>query len=484
MKLKQLIKQLPDIQTRGSKEVEISGLSIDSRSVAPGHLFIAKKGLVCDGSRFIGQALRGGAFAIATDLYDPFISQPQIIHPDPASLVPLLASRFYQKPSQDLFVFGATGTKGKTTTTYLAKQLLEALGQKTGLIGGVETIVGDHRVPSTLTTHDVIFNQKWLREMVEQKCKAVSIEVSSHGLMQKRVDEIYFDAALFTNLSVDHLDYHETMEAYAQAKRRLFQLLDRSPKKKKRALLNGDSPWSSVLQQGLQTPYWTFGLEAPADIKAKNCVFGLEGTQFTVDFQGESVAFSTKLMGKFNLYNLLGAIALALHAGFPLKDLQGPVAQATGAPGRLQRVNSQVFVDHAHMGESLAQALSTLKVMTKKNLWVVFGCGGDRDPARRRLMAEAAECYADRVVVTTDNPRSEPPEEICRQIVAAFRKSEKVYVELDRRSAITYALSHLQEGDLLLIAGKGHEKVQIFAHKTVPFDDVAVVYDALSSMRS
>jgi UDP-N-acetylmuramoyl-L-alanyl-D-glutamate--2,6-diaminopimelate ligase len=330
----------------------------------------------------------------------------------------------------------------------------------------------------------VIFNQKWLREMVQQNCKAACLEVSSHGLLQKRVDEIFFDVALFTNLSIDHLDYHQTMEAYAQAKKRIFQLLDQSPKKKKRALFNGDSPWSSVLREGLQTPYWTFGLDAPADIWGKDCVFGLEGTEFSVHFQGESLPFSTRLIGKFNLYNLLGAISVALHAGFSLKDLQGPVAQASGAPGRLQRVKEQVFVDHAHMGESLSQVLGTLKEMTKKTLWVVFGCGGDRDPDRRRLMAEAAERYADRVVVTTDNPRSEAPEEICRQIVSAFRRPEKVYVELDRRSAIVYAVSRLQEGDLLLIAGKGHEKVQIFAHKTVPFDDTAVVLDAFSSIRS
>ncbi len=484
MKLKQLIKQLPGIEVRGSKEVEISGLSIDSRSVSPGHLFIAKKGLVCDGSRFIGQALKGGAFAIATDLYDPFVSQTQIIHPEPASLVPLLASRFYQKPSEDLFVFGATGTKGKTTTTYLAKQLLDALGKKTGLIGGVETIVGDHRLSSTLTTHDVIFNQKWLREMVDQKCQAASLEVSSHGLMQKRVDEILFDVALFTNLSIDHLDYHQTMESYAQAKKRLFQFLDQSPKKNKRALFNADSPWSSVLREGLQSPVWTFGLDARCDIQGKDCAFSLKGTQFVVDFQGESVPFSTKLLGKFNLYNLLGAISLALHAGFSLKDLQRPVAQAVGAPGRLERVGEQIFVDHAHMGESLAQVLGTLKEMTKKTLWVVFGCGGDRDPTRRRLMAEAAERYADRIVVTTDNPRSEPPDEICRQIVSAFQRPEKAYIELDRRLAITHAVSHLQEGDLLLVAGKGHEKVQIFAHKTVPFDDIAAVNDALSSTGS
>lgn len=481
MKLRSLLRSLPDLEIpleiRGSKDIEISGLSIDSRSTSPGHLFIAKKGMVHDGSTFIEKALEAGAIATLCDLYDPFLTKTQLIHPDPSSLIAPLASRFYRKPSRELLVFGVTGTKGKTTTTYLAKQLLDAINLPSGLIGTVETMAGDFCCPSTLTTHDPIFNQKWLREMVTRGCKAACLEVSSHGLMQHRVEEIDFDAALFTNLYSDHLDYHKTMDDYAGAKKKLFELLEKSPKQRKRALFNRDSPWSAWMQEGVagKVPSWTFGIDQPADIRATDYVFSAEGAEFLVHFQGQKVLFQIPLIGKFNVYNALGAIGLALHTGASLEQLEAAALHLRGAPGRLERAAPQVFVDFAHTGESLAHALSTLKEMTQKKLWVVFGCGGDRDPNRRIQMAKAAERYADRIVVTSDNPRSESPEEICRQILSGFQERERVYVELDRKAAITYAVSLLQEGDLLLVAGKGHEKVQIFARHTVPFDDVAVV---------
>lgn len=481
MKLSRLIQSIASISIKGPKDLEVTGLSLDSRLVAPGHLFIAKKGTSQDGAAFSRDAVAAGARAIVSDLYDPFLPVTQVIHPDPALLTPQLASRFYRHPSKELFLFAATGTKGKTTSTYLAKQLLDALHRPSGLIGTVETIAGEIHFPSTLTTHDAIFNQRWLREMVEQKCPSACLEVSSHGLVQHRVDEIDLDVALFTNLFSDHLDYHITMDAYAAAKKRLFHLLDQSPKKKKRALVNGDSSWSPQMIEGMQTPVWTFGIDKPADVWGSDYRMTPQGACFTVSFQGQTLPFTTPLMGKFNVYNVLGAIALGLHLGYSLQDLQAPVSRLSGAPGRLQRVHRQVFVDFAHAGEPLAQALSTLKEMTKNRLWVIFGCGGNRDPRRRTEMAKAAEQYADHVVVTNDNPRSEPPEEICRQILSGFQDSSRVYVELDRKVAIAHAINSLQEGDLLLIAGKGHEKVQIFAHKTVPFDDVEIAREIIGS---
>jgi UDP-N-acetylmuramoyl-L-alanyl-D-glutamate--2,6-diaminopimelate ligase len=479
MKLKQLLKGLNGLEVKGSKEIEITGLSVDSRSTAPGHLFIAKKGTQFHGAQFMQQAINSGAAVVLNDLYDPFFSQTQIIHPQPALLEALLAARFYQFPSQELFVFGATGTKGKTTTTYVARHVLEALNIATGLIGGVQTIAAEQQFPSTLTTHDAIFNQKWLREMVFKKCRGAVLEVSSHGLAQNRVAEITFDAALFTNLSSDHLDYHKTIEEYASCKKRLFQGLDQSSKKNKRAFFNGDSAWTPWMREGLKTPSWTFGVEAPADIRAKNISFGLEGTRFTVDFQGQSALFETSLIGKYNVYNLLGPIALGLHLGASLQDLGAPVASFRPVPGRFERVGNSIFIDFAHTGDSLANVLCALRPLVLGRLFVVFGCGGNRDPNRRYFMAKAAEKYADGTVITTDNCRSEDPEAICRQILSGFERPGLVHVELDRRAAIFHAVQMLKKGDVLVIAGKGHEKSQIFAHQTVPFDDVSVAKEAL-----
>ncbi len=479
MKLKYLLKGLEGIEVRGSKEIEISGLSSNSRSTAPGHLFLAKKGAVVDGSQFIEEAIEGGAAAVLHDIYDPFLSKTQIIHAYPAELEAILASRYYGHPSQELFVFGVTGTKGKTTTTYLAKHLLDSLKLSSGLIGTVETIAGTNRFFSQLTTHDPIYNQKLLREMVASGCKAVALEVSSHGLTQGRVDEIDFDVALFTNLAPDHLDYHKTIEEYAAAKKKVFHLLDQSPKHNKRALLNHDNSWTAFMKEGLQTPVWTFGLEEGADVRATDISFGAEGTSFRVFFQGNSTLFRSSLIGRFNVYNLLGAISLGLHLGVSLEELTGPIETFQTAPGRLERVNEQIFIDYAHTGESLENVLSTLREITKKRLIVLFGCGGNRDPGRRPAMAKAAEKYADLTIVTSDNPRGEDPEAICRQILAGFQHPERVYVDLDRRSAIFHAVQSASVGDVVLIAGKGHERVQIFAHQTIPFDDAAIAKEAL-----
>lgn len=478
MKLKQLIRNL-HLTVKGSQEIDISSLSNDSRKTAPGGLFIAKKGERLNGSNFIQEAILAGAAAIVSDLYDPFVFKTQIIHPNPAALEPILAARFYENPSKDLFVCAATGTKGKTTTTYFIKQLLDALGVSSGLIGTIETIAGGRRFFSSLTTHDAIFNQKWLREMQIERCRAACLEVSSHGLAQDRISGIDLDAAVFTNLSPDHLDYHGTIEAYAQAKKQLFFQLESSSKKNKRALFNADSSWTPFMQKDLQTPFWTFGRNCLADIRASECVFSPDQLQCKIHFQEKSILFTAPLMGSFNLHNLLAAVGIALHAGFSLKDIKDAAAMLKLPPGRLEKVGSQVFVDYAHTGDSLDLALGMLKALRPRELWVVFGCGGDRDPNRRLEMAKAAEAHADRIIITTDNPRSEQPEEIARQILSGFSAIEKVQVELDRREAILRSIREMKEGDLLLIAGKGHEKTQVFAYQTVPFDDVLVAKEGL-----
>lgn len=459
MKLKHLIKDL-DVVVKGSKEIAITGISSDSRTVSPGNLFIAKRGATHDGTQFISQAVNAGAAAIATDIYDPFIKQTQVIHPCVASLEAKLAARYYGSPSDDLEMAGVTGTKGKTTTSYLIKHFLDGIGHPCGLIGTVETIVGSNRFFSTLTTHDAIANQKLLKEMLLQQCKAAVLEVSSHGLEQGRVAEIGFDLAVFTNLYPDHLDYHKTLDAYAAAKKKLFAQAER-------AIVNADSYWG-------QFPGTSFGIEK-GEIRAVDLMLAADGAQFSI----EGCRFHSPLIGRFNVYNALGAIAAALALGAKLDALPDLLATFPGAPARLQRIGN-IIIDFAHTGEALENVLQTLKEISKGRVIVVFGCGGNRDPQRRAGMAQAADKWADVSIVTSDNPRHEDPREIAKQIISAFHNPP--LVELDRKKAIQMAIGMAKSEDLVLIAGKGHEKVQIFGSQSVPFDDAAVAKEALQNL--
>jgi len=475
MKLKQLVKGIPIQEIKGSKEVEITGISADSRTVAPGNLFIAKKGGSFDGTQFIPQAISAGAAAVLTDFYDPFLGVTQLIHQDVRVVEGQLAARYHGDPSKELFVVGITGTKGKTTTTYLVKHLLDGLGKKAGLVGTVETIIGDNRFFSKLTTHDVIANQKILREMVLKGCESVAFEVSSHGLDQGRVDEIEFDVGIFTNLYPDHLDYHPNIDEYAKAKKRLFE------RTRERAVFNSDSPWWKKMAEGCKADIWTFGVEEKADLQGKNIVFTEKGTEFEVHFQGKKWDFRTKLMGRFNVYNVLGAVAVGLHTGAEMEKMGEILESFETAPGRLESVGKGIFVDFAHSGEALENVLRTMREIARKRVIVIFGCGGNRDPARRKGMAQAAERFADVPIVTSDNPRQEDPNQICKEILEGFKEPKKAIVELDRKKAISLGVGMMENGDLLLIAGKGHEKIQIFAHQTVPFDDVTVAKEALQN---
>ena len=483
MKLKALVRGIEGLAVRGSKEIELSGLAVDSRTVAPGNLFLAKKGTALDGAQFIPQAIHAGAAAILTDLYDPSLPVTQVIAQEPHRWEAKLASRFFGAPADELLMVGTTGTKGKTTTSYMIWHLLRGLGKRAGLVSTVETILGEERRASLLTTHGAVYNQKLLREMRNGGIDAVSFEVSSHGLEQGRVDEIDFDVALFTNLHPDHLDYHKTVEEYARAKKGLFERLDSSRKKHKRALVNADNPWVECMRP-IATPIWTFGLDAPADIRARDIEFNARGTQFTVEFQGQKQLFQLQLMGRFNVYNALGVIGVGLHLGASLSNIADILSTFQTVPGRLEQVpNSRgiwVFVDYAHTGEALANVLQTLREIARKRVFCVFGAGGGRDLARRRQMAKAAEQLSDIPIITSDNPRQEDPRDIARQILSGFSDPKRALVELDRKAAIVRAIAMAEPEDIVLIAGKGHEKIQIFAHQTIPFDDVAIAKEALA----
>lgn len=477
MNLKKLISGLPIVFPKGGKDVEITGLCSHSKLVAPGNLFISKKGTADEGARYIQEAVASGAAAILTDFPNPFLKQiTQLTHPHVAEMEGLLAAKFYGFPSRSLYTVGVTGTNGKTTTTYLIKHLFESLGIPCGLIGTIEYIIGGHHFAAERTTPDAITNQKLFKEMVKQRCQAAVMEVSSHGLEQGRVDQIEFDAAVFTNLSQDHLDYHHTMEAYASAKAKLFSQLQPG----KIAILNQDSPWSSQMAQVSQVPLFTYGLSPGPDLYAHQIQLTPGHTKFEVSYQGKSVSFSWDLIGRFNVSNCLAALSVCLTKGIPLSELPPFVRTFSTAPGRLEKVdnlaNLAIYVDYAHKPDALEKVLHSLRETTKGNIIAVFGCGGNRDRGKRPLMGEIASRLADWAIVTSDNPRGEDPAAICKEIIAGIRTSNWS-LEIDRRAAIEKAIRMATPKDLILIAGKGHETYQIFSHQSVPFDDRKVAQE-------
>jgi UDP-N-acetylmuramoyl-L-alanyl-D-glutamate--2,6-diaminopimelate ligase len=319
-----------------------------------------------------------------------------------------------------------------------------------------------------------------LREMVIQGCQSAVMEVTSHALDQGRVENIDFDVAIFTNLTLDHLNYHYTMESYAAAKNKLFASLDSSRKKlqhsfPKTAIVNIDNPWYSTMLQGCRADVLTYGLSANADLMAKDVVLSPSGTMLTLSHQGKLVKLKWPLVGKFNAYNCLAAVAVGLVRGIPLKDVAEIMSIAPGVPGRLEAVSNalglKIYVDFAHTDDALANVLECLQEFKTGRIIVVFGCGGDRDISKRPKMAQVCERLADVVIVTSDNPRSENPDEITRQIATGFARKDNNYIEVDRSKAIEKAIDMATSDDIILIAGKGHETYQIFAHKTIEFDD-------------
>lgn len=460
MKLKKLLKDL-DVEVKGSREIEVTGISSHSQFVSPGSLFIAKRGAAFDGTEFIPKAIEAGALAIVTDIYNPFLQGVvQIITPNITALEGLLAKRYYQIDQHPLFLVGITGTNGKTTTTYLIHHLLPYCG----LMGGVETIIGKQRFLSQLTTADVVTNHKMFKEMKEGGLKAAVMEVTSHALDQNRVAEILFDVGVFTNFSQDHLDYHETMENYLEAKLKLF-------KQSKDAIYNIDDPKAQKIGTGL-----TFGIDQAADLMAKNIHFTLEGTHFDFCAGNRTIPMKTPLVGKYNVYNCLAALAVGIKKGESLSAMQKKLATFPGVPGRLEKINNpkniHLFVDHAHTPEALVKVLETLHQLKKGKIITVFGCGGDRDKTKRPLMAEAAEKFSDQVIVTSDNPRSESPQDICNDIIKGL--SKEPFIEIDRRAAIERAIFMAHKNDIVLIAGRGHEGEQKIGGRRVPFDDRVV----------
>jgi UDP-N-acetylmuramoyl-L-alanyl-D-glutamate--2,6-diaminopimelate ligase len=484
MELEQLVRELTDPIVTGSLDRRITSLGYDSRDAGPDSLFVAIRGHVVDGHSFIEQAIDRGAVAIVSE--EPGLTQ-RVTHiqvPDSRDALARLAAAFYSNPSRQLRMIGITGTNGKTTTTYLVKHLLERAGQRTGLIGTVSYEIGERVLPASRTTPESLDLQSILAQCVDARCANVVMEVSSHALQLDRVDGISFRVAVFTNLTQDHLDFHRGMKEYFEAKARLLAGLRDSDGKSRTAIINVDDAYGQQLiaRFGRDVPIITFGMGARADFRASNFKIEPTGTSYQLDIKGKSFLVRLPLIGRFNIYNSLAALAVIQALGLDVRAAVLALARAPQVPGRLEAVSArrqfQVFVDYAHTDDALLNVIKTCRDLSPNRLILVFGCGGNRDKSKRPLMGAAADQNADYSIITSDNPRKEDPAQIIRDIEAGFR-SKRFETVLDRREAITRAIQLAQPRDIVLIAGKGHEKYQEFADRTIPFDDIEIATRAL-----
>jgi UDP-N-acetylmuramoyl-L-alanyl-D-glutamate--2,6-diaminopimelate ligase len=469
----------------------VTGIAYDSRAVTPGQIFVALRGQHADGTSFAHQAIERGALVIVSEQPAPDgVHVPWAIVEDARLALAVLAATFYRHPSAEMQVVGVTGTNGKTTTAYLIASICEAAGIRCGILGTVAYRIGDELRDATRTTPEAPDVQALLREMVDRGCGAAAMEVSSHALALRRVDGIRFAAGVFTNLTRDHLDFHADMEAYFQSKRRLFEMLPRDAP----SLLNVDDPRGATLVEVGGRPV-TYAINRPADITPGPLSFSLENLTFDVRTPRGTLRVQSTLVGRPNVYNILAAVATATALGLPFDAIERGVQTLAGVPGRFEVVSAAtdavtVVVDYAHTDDALRNLLETARPLARGRLITVFGCGGDRDRTKRPLMGAVAGRLSDLIVMTSDNPRSEDPQriidEIQRGITADTRRdsSQRLLTIVDRRAAIAKAIELAEPGDLVLVAGKGHEKYQVIGDRVLPFDDQAVAREALERRRT
>ena len=484
MHLGELIQRLTVIAIQGSVDREITGIRYDSRRVVPGDLFVAVKGFVSDGHAFIEQAVEKGAVAVVGEQSALSRRATGIVVPDSRAALAQLAAAYFGFPSRKLRMLGVTGTNGKSTTTFLIRHLLERANQSTGLIGTVQYEVGERRLPAVRTTPESLDLQELLSQCVDAGCRNVVMEVASQALSLGRVNEIDFDVAVFTNLTQDHLDFHGSMKNYFDAKATLFERMRQSRAKEAKAVINSDDPYGQQLiaRYGRELSVVTYGMGARAEFRASDFNIEMNGTSYRLDAKERSYLVRLPLIGRFNIYNSLAALAAAHAAGLDMRSAVLALAKAPQVPGRLEAVPAkrkfQVFVDYAHTDDALLNVVKTCRDLNPARLIVVFGCGGNRDKTKRPLMGAVADQYADYSIITSDNPRKEDPESIIRDVESGFKHKnyEKI---VDRKDAISRAVAMAQPRDIVLIAGKGHEKYQEFNDHTVPFDDVEFAGRAL-----
>jgi UDP-N-acetylmuramoyl-L-alanyl-D-glutamate--2,6-diaminopimelate ligase len=487
MKLSDLLTSIQPTQVLGATDVEIESLCYDSRRAAPGALFFALKGEKVDGAQFVPRALERGAVAVVSESALDLASGTNVVVGDARAAMADLAAHFFGNPSHGMKVAGVTGTNGKTTTTFLLKHLCDQTFWRCGLIGTVRYDLGGRTISASRTTPESLDVHEMLSEMRDAGSKSAVMEVSSHALVQSRVRAVEFDTAIFTTLTQDHLDYHKTMEAYFEAKTRLFIGLSTQQKKRSaKAVINLDDRYGARLVSQLdgKTPVVTYGMGARADFRASNVRMDFGGASYQLDARSRSYLVRLPLIGNFNVYNSLAAIAAAHAMGIDVRASVLAMANAPSVPGRLQAVPGQrsfkIFVDYAHTDDALINVLRTLRELGPARIVTVFGCGGNRDRGKRPRMGKAVDELSDFAIVTSDNPRKEDPLAIIEDIKPGMQRGAYEVVP-DRRAAIFRAVELARPRDIILIAGKGHEAYQEFADQTMPFDDVDVARAALDA---
>jgi UDP-N-acetylmuramoyl-L-alanyl-D-glutamate--2,6-diaminopimelate ligase len=476
---KQLLTGVETLEIKGDLNCLISSIVYDSRRVTPGALFVALPGEHVDGAVYIEEAIHRGAVAVLSETsFTLGQNFPHVQVSNARLALAKIAGAFYDHPADRLCAIGITGTNGKTTTSFMLREIYKAAGRTPGLLGTVRYEIGERVLPASRTTPEAPDIQSMMVQMERSGCDSVLMEVSSHALDQHRVEGIPFQVGVFTNLTQDHLDYHGSLEEYFEVKCRLFSQVHRC------AIINRDDPWGRRLLTKCQfdAERLSYGFEEGADVRGLNAKSDAGGSSMRVESPWGSADISLQLIGRFNLYNALASFAAAASEGIPVETIRTALAGMNNVPGRMEFAGSKkkrVFVDYAHTDDALRNVLTALREITPGRLVVVFGCGGNRDAGKRRLMGEAASRLADYTVITNDNPRNEIPEKIAADIAGGFDSERKYEICLDRAAAIARGVELIGKKDVLLVAGKGHETYQEFAGTIFPFDDCDVVREAL-----
>ncbi|MGI6584638.1 MAG: UDP-N-acetylmuramoyl-L-alanyl-D-glutamate--2,6-diaminopimelate ligase [Gracilibacteraceae bacterium] len=481
MKLHELLKGVNTVYFKGDPDVEISGITYDSRKAKKGDLFICVSGFKYDGHSFIDDALGKGAVAFITEK-DAEVPGAAVVKVESSrAAMPVIASNFYGNPSQKLRLIGITGTNGKTTTTYLIKSIMEANKQKIGLLGTITTQIGDKIYISSRTTPEALDLQCLFREMADSDVDYAVMEVSSHSLELGRVEGCNFRIGVFTNLTQDHLDFHKTIENYRNAKKKLFYMVDGTN------IINIDDEHGKIIAGELKNTgvrLITYGIDNKADITAKNIDITSNGVGFTIVTPEYEAELNIRIPGKFSVYNALAAAAAAYAEGIDRNIIREGLNNVDYVPGRSEIIKTDtpytVIVDYAHTPDGLQNILASVKEYAKGRIITLFGCGGDRDKEKRPIMGNVAGRMSDYCIITSDNPRTEDPMDIIRQTEAGIKSTGCDYICIEnRRDAIKYAITMAKPGDIVLLAGKGHETYQILKDKTIPFDERDIVQELL-----
>ena len=477
MRLRELLEGMEVISQTISPDTEITHVCVDSRATQKGSLFVAVPGNRCDGGHYARQAVDRGAVCVVCQSELP-PDLPRVKVRDARLALSRLACRWYGHPSRQLTMLGVTGTNGKTTVTYLLRHILQRTGMKTGLIGTVQNIVGEQTLPAQRTTPDALQIQQLLSAMTKNGCSHAVMEVSSHALDQHRAEGIDFAVGIFTNLTEDHLDYHGTMGCYCDAKAKLFQM-------SRMGVCNADDPWTERLLAGASCPSVYYGIHNPAEVWAEDIFLHSRSVDFTVCTARTRTPVHLGVPGRFSVYNALGAIAACGELGIPPEECAAALATFPGVAGRMEVVPTPgkpytLLIDYAHTPDALQNVLKTVRGFAQNRVIAVFGCGGDREREKRPLMGRIAGKLADLTIITSDNPRTEEPMAIIRDILPGIAGAEDKYiVEPDRRGAIALAMGRAAAGDVIVLCGKGHETYQEIGDKTIPMDEREIVRSLL-----